>query len=75
MADQPAHRAAVVEFEHVTKHYDPPVRRKDGTMPATPGAVNDLSLTVPAGKVTLATGTRASWSQTSAVAACAPWSR
>ena len=31
--------------------------------------------TVPAGMVTLATGTRASWSQTSAVAACAPWSR
>jgi hypothetical protein len=28
-----------------------------------------------AGMVTLATGTRASWSQTSAVAACAPWSR
>jgi osmoprotectant transport system ATP-binding protein len=56
MADQPAHRAAVVEFEHVTKHYDPPVRRKDGTMPSTPGAVNDLSLTVPAGKICVFVG-------------------
>jgi osmoprotectant transport system ATP-binding protein len=56
MADQPAHRAAVVEFEHVTKHYDPPVRRKDGTMPTTPGAVNDLSLTVPAGKICVLVG-------------------
>jgi osmoprotectant transport system ATP-binding protein len=51
MTDQPAHRAAVVEFEHVTKHYDTPAKRKDGTTVPTPGAVNDLSLTVPAGKI------------------------
>ena len=56
MADQPAHRAAVVEFEHVTKRYDAPVKRKDGTTAPTPGAVNDLSLTVPAGKICVFVG-------------------
>jgi osmoprotectant transport system ATP-binding protein len=56
MADQPAHRAAVVEFENVTKRYDAPVKRKDGTTATTPGAVNDLSLTVPAGKICVFVG-------------------
>ena len=37
---QQAHAAAVVEFDHVTKHYDAPTQR-DGGAP-TPGAVNDL---------------------------------
>ncbi len=58
MAEQPApaHRAAVVEFEHVTKRYDAPATRKDGTTVPTPGAVNDLSLTVPAGKICVLVG-------------------
>ncbi|MDQ6794818.1 MAG: ABC transporter ATP-binding protein [Chloroflexota bacterium] len=42
-------RAATVEFRHVTKRYDP--RAKN-----TPGAVNDLSLTVPAGKICVLVG-------------------
>ena len=55
--DQPSTgRAAVVEFEHVTKRYDAPVKRKDGKTPQTPGAVNDLSLTVPAGKICVLVG-------------------
>jgi len=48
MADQPR-RAATVEFRHVTKRYD--TRAKN-----TPGAVNDLSLTVPAGKICILVG-------------------
>ncbi|MGZ8438435.1 MAG: betaine/proline/choline family ABC transporter ATP-binding protein [Candidatus Limnocylindrales bacterium] len=48
------HRAAIVEFDHVTKRYDD-VRRKKGAAP-TPGAVNDLSLTVPAGKICVLVG-------------------
>src|SRR5262245_46604449 len=43
-----AHQAAVVEFDHVTKHYD--VSAKD-TGKGTPGAVNDLSMHIPAGKI------------------------
>jgi osmoprotectant transport system ATP-binding protein len=39
---------ATVEFRHVTKTYNPGVRG--------PGAVNDLSLTVPAGKVCVLVG-------------------
>src|SRR6478735_6160246 len=55
--DQPStSRAAVVEFDHVTKHYDAPVKRKDGKTTRTPGAVNDLSLTVPAGKICVLVG-------------------
>jgi osmoprotectant transport system ATP-binding protein len=42
-------RASTVEFRHVTKRYD--ARAKD-----TPGAVNDLSLTVPAGKICVLVG-------------------
>ena len=51
MPDQAAGRAATVEFEHVTKRYE---RRqpKDGA----PGAVNDLSLAVPAGKICVLVG-------------------
>ena len=44
-------RAATVEFEHVTKHYDRR-RPKDGT----PGAVNDLSFAVPAGRICVLVG-------------------
>jgi osmoprotectant transport system ATP-binding protein len=44
-----SHQAAVVEFDHVTKHYDVPTG-KDRDKP-TPGAVNDLSMHVPAGKI------------------------
>src|SRR5262245_21031040 len=51
---QHAHAAAVVEFDHVTKHYDAPTKG-DGAAP-TPGAVNDLSLTVPAGKICVLVG-------------------
>jgi osmoprotectant transport system ATP-binding protein len=56
MAVESTHRAAVVEFEHVTKRYDAPVKRKDGTTAPTPGAVNDLSLIVPAGKICVFVG-------------------
>jgi osmoprotectant transport system ATP-binding protein len=42
-------RASTVEFRHVTKRYDS--RAKN-----TPGAVNDLSLTVPAGKICVLVG-------------------
>ena len=49
MAAPPAPRASTVEFRHVTKRYDS--RAKN-----TPGAVNDLSLTVPAGKICVLVG-------------------
>jgi osmoprotectant transport system ATP-binding protein len=48
MADH-SRQAATVEFQHVTKRYD--ARAK-----GTPGAVNDLSLTVPAGKICVLVG-------------------
>jgi len=41
--------AATVEFSHVSKRYDPGAK-------STPGAVNDLSLTVPAGKICVLVG-------------------
>jgi osmoprotectant transport system ATP-binding protein len=47
--DRPASRAATVEFRHVSKRYDSGAR-------STPGAVNDLSLTVPAGKICVLVG-------------------
>jgi osmoprotectant transport system ATP-binding protein len=47
----PDHRAATVEFDHVTKVYGPPARA-DGV----PGAVNDLSLSVPAGQICVLVG-------------------
>jgi osmoprotectant transport system ATP-binding protein len=49
-----ARQAAVVEFDHVTKRYDAPARRGRDT--GTPGAVNDLSLKVPAGKICILVG-------------------
>ena len=53
MADQ--HRqAAVVEFDHVTKRYDAPTGKDKGK--PVPGAVNDLSLKVPAGKICILVG-------------------
>jgi osmoprotectant transport system ATP-binding protein len=47
--DRPASRAATVEFQHVSKRYDSGAK-------STPGAVNDLSLTVPAGKICVLVG-------------------
>jgi osmoprotectant transport system ATP-binding protein len=44
-------RAATVEFAHVTKHFDDAARRA-----GAPGAVNDLTLTVPAGKICVLVG-------------------
>jgi osmoprotectant transport system ATP-binding protein len=44
-------RAATVEFEHVTKVYGAPRKGQ-----STPGAVNDLSLLVPAGKICVLVG-------------------
>jgi osmoprotectant transport system ATP-binding protein len=49
MAVPQAPRASTVEFRRVTKRYDS--RAKN-----TPGAVNDLSLTVPAGKICVLVG-------------------
>ncbi|MDO8485264.1 MAG: ATP-binding cassette domain-containing protein, partial [Candidatus Limnocylindrales bacterium] len=40
---------ATVDFEHVSKHYDTPAK-------GTPGAVNELSLQVPAGKICVLVG-------------------
>jgi len=51
MPDGATSRAATVEFEHVTKHYD---RRE--LKRGTPGAVNDLSFAVPAGKICVLVG-------------------
>ena len=48
MPDQP-HRASTVEFRHVTKRYEAGAKN-------TPGAVNDLSLTVPAGRIAVLVG-------------------
>ena len=42
--------AATVEYEHVTKSYDAAAVRKGA------GAVNDLSLTIPAGKICVLVG-------------------
>jgi len=50
----PTRQAAVVEFDHVTKRYDAPTRKTRETQ--TPGAVNDLSLKVPAGKICVLVG-------------------
>ncbi len=54
MSAGPHRSAAVVEFDHVTKRYDN-VERRPGSAPP-PGAVNDLSLTVPAGKICVLVG-------------------
>ncbi len=53
MADQ-SRQAATVEFAHVTKRYDAPTGKEKGK--PTPGAVNDLSLKVPAGKICILVG-------------------
>jgi osmoprotectant transport system ATP-binding protein len=45
----PGHRAATVAFDHVTKRYA-------GTGVGRPGAVEDLSLEVPAGKICVLVG-------------------
>jgi len=55
MVDQPPHRASVVEFDHVTKRYDMAAKGGSGR-PTTPGAVNDLRLLVPAGKICVLVG-------------------
>jgi osmoprotectant transport system ATP-binding protein len=47
----PEHSAATVEFDHVTKSYDVRASGK-----GVPGAVNDLSLQVPAGKICVLVG-------------------
>jgi osmoprotectant transport system ATP-binding protein len=44
-------RAATVEFDHVTKSYDARASKA-----GAPGAVNDLSLTVPAGRICVLVG-------------------
>jgi osmoprotectant transport system ATP-binding protein len=51
MTEQSGGRAATVEFEHVTKHYD---RRE--LKRGAPGAVNDLAFAVPAGKICVLVG-------------------
>ena len=45
------HRAATVEFDHVSKSYDAAAMKK-----GAPGAVQDLSLLIPAGKVCVLVG-------------------
>jgi osmoprotectant transport system ATP-binding protein len=47
----PDQRAATVEFDHVTKHYD-----RSALDRGAPGAVNDLSLAVPAGRICVLVG-------------------
>ena len=65
-APAPSQRAATVEFDHVTKSYGgrspgsggpgpgTPGPRSSG--PGAPGAVNDLTLSVPAGKICVLVG-------------------
>ena len=48
-AEPPSRRAATVAFDHVTKRYP-------GTDARNPGAVEDLSLEVPAGKICVLVG-------------------
>ena len=47
----PDNRAATIEFDHVTKHYDRSLEAQ-----GSPGAVDDLSLTVPAGSICVLVG-------------------
>jgi osmoprotectant transport system ATP-binding protein len=47
----PDHRAATVEFDHVTKHYDRSTEDQ-----GVPGAVDDLCLAVPAGRICVLVG-------------------
>src|SRR4249919_182504 len=50
-ASETTSRAASVEFDHVTKSYD-----AKATKAGAPGAVNDLSLEIPAGKICVLVG-------------------
>ncbi len=52
----PGGNAATVEFDHVTKHYGPIETKKGEAKKGRPGAVNDLSLKVPAGKICVLVG-------------------
>ncbi len=47
----PDHRAATVEFDHATKHYDLSLQAQ-----GVPGAVDDLCLAVPAGRICVLVG-------------------
>src|SRR6187401_8157 len=50
-APDPPARAATVEFDHVSKRYDSRAAKA-----GTRGAVNDLSLSIPAGKICVLVG-------------------
>ncbi len=50
-ANEAGPRASTVEFDHVTKIYGAQAAKR-----GTPGAVNDLSLTVPAGRICILVG-------------------
>jgi len=50
-AMEATHRAATVAFEHVTKHY-----AQKAIAAGAPAAVNDLSLSVPAGRICVLVG-------------------
>ena len=51
MGDANGASAATIEFEHVSKHYDAATLKS-----GAPGAVDDLSLTVPAGRICVLVG-------------------
>ena len=51
MGDANGAGAATIEFEHVSKHYDAATLKS-----GAPGAVDDLSLTVPAGRICVLVG-------------------
>ena len=50
-------RAATVDFDHVSKSYEKPKNKKEAAkLKDQPGAVNDLSLAIPAGKICVLVG-------------------
>src|SRR4051794_33621800 len=51
MPDANPQHAATVEFDHVTKVYD-----TRATRAGSPGAVNDLTLSIPAGRICVLVG-------------------
>ena len=51
-----ARGAAEVVYEHVTKRYDRSPTRKSSIGSEPPGAVNDLSMTIPAGRICVLVG-------------------